>query len=49
MFTVEAGFIVVLTIALLPNNILIEVVNQGKALYFQTAIILILTVWFATF
>ena len=49
MFTVEAGFIVVLTIALLPSNISIEFVNQGKALYFQTAIILILTVWFATF
>ncbi|HZI70999.1 MAG TPA: HAD-IC family P-type ATPase, partial [Nitrososphaeraceae archaeon] len=48
MFTVEAGFIVVLTIALLPSNISIEFVNQGKALYFQTAIILILTVWFAT-
>ena len=49
MFTVEVGFIVVLTIALLPSNISIEFVNQGKALYFQTAIILILTVWFATF
>src|SRR4029079_4044987 len=49
MFTVEAGFIVVITIALLPSNISIEFVNQGKALYFQTAIILILTVWFATF
>ena len=49
MFTVEAGFIVVLTVALLPSNISIEFVNQGKALYFQTAIILILTVWFATF
>ena len=49
MFTVEVGFIVVLTIALLPSNVSIEFVNQGKALYFDAAIILILTVWFATF
>ena len=49
MFTVEVGFIVVLTIGLLPSNVSIEFVNQGKALYFDAAIILILTVWFATF
>lgn len=49
MFTVEVGFFVVLAIALLPANISIEFVNQSKALYFQTAVILILTVWFATF
>ncbi|MGA9841444.1 MAG: HAD-IC family P-type ATPase, partial [Nitrososphaeraceae archaeon] len=49
MFTVEVGFIVVLAIALLPANISIEFVNQSNALYFQTAIILIITVWFATF
>jgi K+-transporting ATPase ATPase B chain len=49
MFTVEVGFIVVLAISLLPANISIEFVNQSNALYFQTAVILILTVWFATF
>jgi len=49
MFTVEVGFIVVLLIAFLPSNISIEFVNQSKALYFQTAVILIITVWFATF
>ena len=49
MFTVEVGFIVVLAISLLPANISIEFVNQSNALYFQTAIILIITVWFATF
>ncbi len=49
MFTVEVGFIVVLVISLLPANISIEFVNQSNALYFQTAIILIITVWFATF
>ncbi len=49
MFTVEVGFIVVLAIALLPANISIKFVNQSNALYFQTAVILIITVWFATF
>jgi potassium-transporting ATPase ATP-binding subunit len=49
MFTVEVGFIVVLAISLIPANISIEFVNQSNALYFQTAIILIITVWFATF
>ena len=49
MFTVEVGFIIVLLIAFLPSNISIEFVNQSIILYFQTAIILILTVWFATF
>ena len=49
MFTVEVGFIVVLAIALLPANISIEFVNQSNALYSQTAVILIITVWFATF
>ena len=49
MFTVEIGFIIVLLIAFLPSNISIEFVNQSRVLYFQTAIILILTVWFATF
>ena len=49
MFTVEVGFIVVLVISLLPANISIEFVNQSNALYFRTAVILIITVWFATF
>jgi K+-transporting ATPase ATPase B chain len=49
MFTVEVGFIALLVIASLPSNISIEFINQSRALYFQTAIILILTVWFATF
>jgi K+-transporting ATPase ATPase B chain len=49
MFTVEVGFIIVLAIGFLPSNISIEFVNQSNTLYFQIAIILILTVWFATF
>jgi K+-transporting ATPase ATPase B chain len=49
MFTVEVGFIALLVIASLPSNISIEFVNQSRVLYFQTAIILIITVWFATF
>jgi len=48
MFTVEIGFFLVLLIAFFPN-ISIEFVNQNQVFYFGTAIILILTVWFATF
>ncbi|MFZ0557239.1 MAG: hypothetical protein WAM26_18305, partial [Nitrososphaeraceae archaeon] len=48
MFTVEAGFFVVLVIAMFPN-ISPEFVSQNQILYFEVAIILILTVWFATF
>ena len=48
MFTVEVGFIVVLIIALFPN-ISTEFVNQSQIFYLEIAIILILTVWFATF
>jgi K+-transporting ATPase ATPase B chain len=48
MFTVEIGFFLVLLIAFFPN-ISIEFVNQNQVFYFETAIILILTVWFATF
>ena len=48
MFTVEAGFFVVLVIAMFPN-ISHEFVSQNQILYFEVAIILILTVWFATF
>jgi K+-transporting ATPase ATPase B chain len=48
MFTVEIGFFLVLVIAFFPG-ISIEFVNQSQILYFETALILILTVWFATF
>jgi potassium-transporting ATPase ATP-binding subunit len=52
MFTVELGFIVVLAIGLLPENnssISSEFVTQNRIFYLESAIILILTVWFATF
>ncbi len=48
MFTVEAGFFVVLAIAIFPN-ISTEFVSQNQIFYIEVAIILILTVWFATF
>jgi K+-transporting ATPase ATPase B chain len=48
MFTVEAGFFVVLAIAIFPN-ISAEFVSQNQIFYIEVAIILILTVWFATF
>ena len=48
MFTVEAGFFVVLAIAMFPN-ISPEFVSQNQIFYWEVAIILILTVWFATF
>ena len=48
MFTVEAGFFVVLAIAIFPN-ISTEFVSQSQIFYIEAAIILILTVWFATF
>jgi len=52
MFTVELGFIVVLAIGLFPENnssISSEFVTQNRIFYLESAIILILTVWFATF
>lgn len=49
MFTVEMGFVVVLAIALLHNNISTEFITQNPILYLELAMILILTVWFATF
>jgi potassium-transporting ATPase ATP-binding subunit len=51
MFTVELGFIVVLAIGLFPANsdISSEFVTQNRIFYLESAIILILTVWFATF
>lgn len=48
MFTVEIGFFLVLLIGFIPN-ISKEFVNQNQIFYFETATILILTVWFATF
>jgi K+-transporting ATPase ATPase B chain len=48
MFTVELGFFIVLFIAIFPN-ISETFVNQNQILYIETSIILILTVWFATF
>lgn len=48
MFTVEAGFFLVLAIGLLPNMSL-EFVNENRVFYIESAVILIVTVWFATF
>jgi K+-transporting ATPase ATPase B chain len=48
MFTVEVGFIVVLFIGLFPN-LSTEFVNGSQIFYIESAIILLLTVWFATF
>lgn len=48
MFTVEVGFFLVLAIGFLPNMSL-EFVNENRVFYIETAIILIITVWFATF
>jgi K+-transporting ATPase ATPase B chain len=48
MFTVELGFFVVFSIAIFPH-ISETFVNQNQIFYIETAIILILTVWFATF
>jgi K+-transporting ATPase ATPase B chain len=48
MFTVELGFIVVLFVAMFPD-ISETFVRQSQLFYTEAAIILILTVWFATF
>ncbi|TVP40880.1 HAD-IC family P-type ATPase [Candidatus Nitrosocosmicus arcticus] len=48
MFTVELGFLVVLFVAMFPN-ISEAFVSQSQVFYIGAAIILILTVWFATF
>ena len=48
MFTVEVGFFLVLFIAIFPT-VSSEFVGQNQIFYFESAIILILTVWFATF
>src|SRR6478672_5125482 len=48
MFTVELGFIVVFFISLFPG-ISKTFVLENQVFYVESAIILILTVWFATF
>jgi K+-transporting ATPase ATPase B chain len=48
MFTVELGFLVVFFMAMFPN-ISKVFVSQSQVFYVEAAIILILTVWFATF
>ena len=48
MFTVEVGFFLVLFIAIFPD-ISSEFVGKNQIFYLESAIILILTVWFATF
>ncbi|HEY7109060.1 MAG TPA: HAD-IC family P-type ATPase [Nitrososphaeraceae archaeon] len=48
MFAVEAGFFLVLVIALFPS-ISSEFVGKNQIFYIESAIILIITVWFATF
>ena len=48
MFTVELGFFIVLFIAIFPY-ISETFVSQNQIFYIESAVILILTVWFATF
>jgi K+-transporting ATPase ATPase B chain len=48
MFTVEMGFFLVLFISFFPS-ISTEFVDKNQIFYFESAIILILTVWFATY
>jgi K+-transporting ATPase ATPase B chain len=48
MFTVEVGFFLLLGIGLLQNPSS-DFVNENSLFYFESAIILIVTVWFATF
>ena len=48
MFTVELGFFVVFFISLFPD-ISKTFVLQSQIFYFESSLILILTVWFATF
>ncbi|MCL4519099.1 MAG: HAD-IC family P-type ATPase [Thaumarchaeota archaeon] len=49
MFTVEVGFVVVLIIGLFPSLSSSQYITQAPSFYLEVAIILILTVWFATF
>jgi potassium-transporting ATPase ATP-binding subunit len=48
MFAVEVGFFLVLFIAFFPN-LSTEFINENQIFYFESAFILIITVWFATF
>lgn len=48
MFTVEVGFFLVLAIGMLPITST-EFVNENRVFYIESAVILIVTVWFATF
>lgn len=48
MFAVEVGFLLVLAIAVFPDMSR-EYVNQSRTFYIEIAVILVLTVWFATF
>ncbi len=48
MFTVEMGFFIVFAIALIPSTNS-EFVNESRIFYLESSIILIVTVWFATF
>jgi potassium-transporting ATPase ATP-binding subunit len=48
MFAVELGFFLVLAIAFFPSTSS-EFIGQNQIFYFESAFILIITVWFATF
>jgi potassium-transporting ATPase ATP-binding subunit len=49
MFTVEVGFILVFAIGLALPAVPKEFASQTPIFYYETAVILIVTVWFATF
>ena len=49
MFTVEVGFVLVFAIGLALPTIPKEFASQTPIFYYEVAIILIVTVWFATF
>lgn len=49
MFTVEVGFLVVLAIGLTLPTIPKEFASQTRIFYYESAAILIITVWFSTF
>ncbi len=49
MFTVEVGFVLVFVIGLALPTIPKEFASQTQIFYYEVAVILIITVWFATF
>jgi potassium-transporting ATPase ATP-binding subunit len=49
MFTVEVGFVLVLVTGLALPTIPKEFASQTQLFYYEVAVILIITVWFATF